>query len=388
MKVFPCRAFLLFAFLSLLTNAFAQYPGSKQWPLVDGRDVTFLFKADAAADVQLYGDFLPGVNQYNLGGHVTMTRNKEGLWEYKAENLPPDFYFYYFEVDGVRALDPNNLHLVCNYSEYYNSFLIKGPESRYYEQTGAPAGTMITHWYDSPEYDGPRRLNVWLPAGYSDKNQYPVLYMIPGGGDDEDTWVDMGRLPQIMSHLTATGDAVPMIVVMVNAMPNQWAAPHVMDPIPGKKYHFELMGTPEHASGGEFANDMVRNIIPFIEKHYSVRSGRDNRAVCGVSMGGVYETYLLEHHPELFGYIAYVGSGTINTPLEEAERKLTPLMREGYRLMWIGAGNIDMALGSAKGLMEILDRHQMPYVYYDSEDGHNWRSWRRDLVQLAPRLFR
>lgn len=387
-RVYRCLILLSVTAVLQTTNVFAQYPGSKQWPLVDGTSVTFLLKADAASDVQLYGDFLPGVNQYNLGGHVTMARNSEGLWEYKAENLPPDFYFYYYEVDGVRVLDPNNLHLVCNYSEYLNSFLVKGPESRNYELTGVPAGTVITHWYDSPEYSGQRRLNVWLPADYSETNRYPVLYMIPGGGDDEDTWVDMGRLPQIMSHLTASGEAVPMIVVMVNAMPNQLAAPHVMDPIPGKKYHFELMGTPEHASGGEFTNDMVRNIIPFIERHYSVRSDRDSRAVCGVSMGGVYETYLLEHHPELFGHIAYIGSGMMNTSPEEADQKIAPLLKMGYRLMWIGAGSKDMALRSAKGLMETLDRHHQPYVYYDSGDGHNWRSWRRDLVQLAPKLFR
>ena len=370
-----------------LSTIRAQYPGSRYWPLVDGRDVTFLLKADHATDVQLFGDFLPGINEYNLGGHVPMARNAEGLWEYKAEGLAPDFYFYYFEVDGVRALDPNNLKLVCNYSEFFNSFLVEGDGSKNLIHAGVPAGTVVTHWYDSPEYGGQRRLNVWLPADYSTKNCYPVLYMIPGGGDDEDTWIDMGRLPQILSHQIASGEACPMIVVLVNAMPNQMAAPHVMNPIPGAKSHFELMGTPRGATGGEFCNDLMNNIIPFIEDHYSVRKDKDGRAVCGVSMGGVYESWLLEHHPELFGYIAFMGSGLMNADSEAADAVLTPLKKSGYKLMWIGAGSHDMALRSAQKLMDVLDRASMPYTYYDSGDGHNWRSWRRNLQTLLPMLF-
>lgn len=366
----------------------AQYPGSRYWPLVDGRDVTFFLQAEHATDVQLFGDFLPGINEYNLGGHVPMTRNAEGLWEYKATGLAPDFYFYYFEVDGIRVLDPNNLKLVCNYSEFFNSFLVEGDGSKNLMHTGAPAGTVVTHWYDSPEYGGQRRINVWLPADYSSKSCYPVLYMIPGGGDDEDTWIDMGRLPQILSHQLASGEACPMIVVLVNAMPNQMAAPHVTNPIPGAKTHFELMGTPQGATGGEFCNDLMNNIIPFIENHYSVRKDKDGRAVCGVSMGGVYESWLLEHHPELFGHIAFMGSGLINADSDVADAVLTPLKKSGYKLMWIGAGSQDMALRSAQNLMDALDRVSMPYTYYDSGDGHNWRSWRRNFQMLLPMLFR
>ena len=375
----------LFAFLGV--ECAAQYPGSKYYPLVDGNDVTFLFKADQAKDVQLYGDFLPGVNEYNLGGHVGMTRNSDGLWEYTARGLAPDFYFYYFEVDGVRALDPSNLKLVCNYSEYSNSFLVEGPGSGNLGYAGK--GIVETIWYDSPEYGGRRRLNVYLPEAWEPGKALPALYMIPGGGDDEDTWIDMGRLPQILDHLIDTGEAREMVVVMVNAMPNQLAAPHVMDPIPGAKSHFELMGTPRGASGGEFCNDLVHNIIPLVEKRYGVRNDRDGRAVCGVSMGGVYEMYLLEHNPDLFGSIAFMGSGIMNASSEDAaDAQLLPLKESGYKLFWIGAGRLDMALRSAQNLMSALERCGMPYVYYDSEDGHNWRSWRRNLQQLLPLLFR
>jgi enterochelin esterase-like enzyme len=385
-------------FLSLLLTlalllpagiARAQYPGSKYYPLVDGTSVTFVLETPSEVSrVQLYGDFLPGVNEYNLGGNVDMVRGEDGNWTYTAEGLAPDFYFYYYVVDGVRTLDSWNLKQVCNYSEFYNTFLVEGPGSENLDYADAPRGTMTSIWYDSPEYGGQRHLNVWLPAGYTPEKTYPALYMIPGGGDDEETWTDMGRLPQIMDNLIAKGEAEPMVVVLFNAMPNQLAAPHLMDPIPGAKSHFELMGTEKGKSGGEFVNDLLHNIIPLVESRYSVRRDREGRAVCGVSMGGVYEMYLAEHHPDVFGWYSFVGTGIMGGTPDQADAAVAPLVKTGYNLIWVGAGCKDMALGSAKNLMGALDRAKSSYQYYDCGDGHNWRSWRRDLQKFVPLLFR
>lgn len=371
--------------LTICLQAFAQYPGSKYYPEVSGNAVTFRLDAPGAREVKVCGDFLPGVDAYNLGGTAAMTV-KDGIWTYTAQNLEPDFYFYYFMVDGVKVLDPNNLKLACNYSDFYNTFMIEGEGSRNLTIPEHGKGSLQTLWYDSPEYKGQRRMTVYLPCGYSSKKKYPVLYMLPGGGDDEDTWTDMGRLPQIMDHLIAEGKAKEMIVVMVNSMPNQLAAPHIMNPLPGKKSHFEMMGTLEGRSGGEFSNDLIRNIIPYIESHYSVKPGKANRAVTGVSMGGFYLSHIIEHFPGTFDYIGFMGSGSNDGP-ERVDQTVAVVKKAGYRLMWIGAGNLDMALNSAKNLMTALDRADMPYIYYDSQNGHNWRSWRRDLQQFVPLIF-
>lgn len=383
MRKLITMAMLLVSFIT----ASAQYPGWVNTPLVNGTDVTFRLTAPKAVSVKVYGDFLPGVNEYNLGGNTEM-REVNGVWEYTARDLAPDFYFYYFEVDGVKVLDPMNMKVVCNYSEFYNSFLVEGEASGNLKTDGVNKGTLQTIWYDSPQYNGRRRMNVYLPYGYTSRKSYPVLYMLPGGGDDEDTWIDMGRLPQIMDHMIADGKAEEMIVVMVNAMPNQWAAPHVLDLIPGAKSHFELMRSPEGKSGGQFVNDLVNNIIPYIENNFSVKKNRRSRAVCGVSMGGVYEMYLLENYPKLFANIAVFGSGFTSGDKTENDSALAPLFKEGYDLMFVAAGEKDMALSSARNLMESMDRAGRPYTYYDSKDGHNWRSWRRDLQELVSVLFR
>lgn len=376
-------------FISLLVSSLicsAQYPGSKYYPTVDGDDVTFRLSAPSASSVKVFGDFLPGVNEYNLGGNVEMVRNSEGEWSYTAKDLAADFYFYYFEVDGVKVLDPHNLKVVCNYSEFYNSFFISGKESEDLEYRDSAKGSVNTIWYDSPEYGGQRRMNVYLPADYSSEKKYPVLYMLPGGGDDEDTWIDMGRLPQIMDNLIGKKKAKEMLVVMVNSMPNQLSAPHFMNPIPGKKSHFEMMGTPEGASGGEFANDLIRNVIPYIESHFSVIPEKKGRAICGVSMGGLYLTNIIQNNPKTFDHIALMGSGMMGKG--SGDEVLGPVKKEGYRLFWVGAGQKDMAFSSAKNIMDAMDRLSMPYVYFDPQDGHNWRSWRRNLMNLVPELFR
>ena len=229
-------------------------------------------------------------------------------------------------------------------------------------------------------------MNVYLPADYSSEKKYPVLYMLPGGGDDEDTWMDMGRLPQIMDNLIGKKKAEEMLVVMVNSMPNQLSAPHIMNPIPGKKSHFEMMGTPEGASGGEFANDLIRNVIPYIESHFSVIPEKKGRAICGVSMGGLYLTNIIQNNPKTFDHIALMGSGIMDKGA--GDEVLEPVKKDGYRLFWIGAGQKDMAFSSARNIMEAMDRLSMPYIYFDPQDGHNWRSWRRNLMNLVPELFR
>jgi len=376
---------VLVALLASL-QIYAQYPGSKYYPIVEGRDVTFYFTAPKAMSVKVYGDFLPGVDQWGLGGSVDMVE-KDGVWTYTAKNLIPNFYTYYFEVDGVRTMDPSNLKVACNYAEFLNTFIIEGDESKNFTIPKDKKGTLQTLWYDSPEYEGQRRMTVYLPYNYSTAKKYPVLYMLPGGGDDEDTWVDMGRLPYVMDHMIASGEAKEMIVVMVNSMPNEWAAPHVMNPIPGKLSHFEMSGTPEGRSGGEFSNDLVRNIIPYVESHFSVLKGAANRAVTGVSMGGSYLSYIIQTFPGTFSYIGFIGSG-IGGNDAAVDAALVPVKKAGYKLLWIGVGEKDIAVRNATSFMAGLDRASMPYTYFDSKDGHNWKSWRMDLEKFVPLIFK
>ncbi len=355
-------------------------------PAVQGRDVTFRIKAEKADSVILVGDFLPGKNEFGVNGSLPMRKGKDGVWELQVRNLEPDFYYYHFLVDGVWTLDYSNLHLARNFVEYENSFIVPGEESRDYELCEREKGSLVSVWYDSPEYGTQRHMNVYLPHGYATDREYPVLYLQHGGGDDEATWVEMGRICEILDHQIADGRTAPMVVVIPNTMPDEAAAQDIMPLLSHKKGVFALRGTPAFRSGGDYAADLLHNIIPYVESHFSVRKGREHRALAGLSMGGVYTLYVIENSPGLFDYIGILGMGyDADTDVDKA---LAPVKKAGYRLLWIGAGKTDIAYDNAVRLMEGLRRNQMPFQYFDSRDGHNWRSWRRDIRELLPKLFK
>ena len=137
-------------------------------------------------------------------------------------------YGYWFMVDGVRALDPSNSETERDGSRYNSMVMVDGAESAMWTFKDVPHGTVEQIWYPSPTlHMDRRRMYVYLPPSYEkDKNKkYPVLYLLHGGGGDEDAWTTMGRATIIMDNLIASGKAVPMIVVMPNGNATQSVAP-------------------------------------------------------------------------------------------------------------------------------------------------------------------
>ncbi len=381
------KAFILLILIYIFNNSYGQFYGpSIISPEIIGNSATFILKAPKAKQVKIYGDFLPGVNEYGLGGNAEMTKNKDGIWEYTTDNLSSEFYFYYYDLDGVKITDPLNFMTIRNYSEYLSSFIIKGEESKYYEVAKEKKGSMSQGWYYSSVFEAERRMNVYLPYGYSSDKKYPALYLQHGGGDDEETWGAMGRVSQIMDNLIAEGKAEPMIVIIPNTLDNQLASQNVMNVI-GAPTIFTIDHNDERfRQGGKYVDDFIQCIIPYAESHYSIKPGRENKAISGLSMGGIYSLYTIEKYPEMFSYIGIMGMGYEENT--DADIALKPIKNEGYKLFWIGCGKSDIAYGNAVRLMDGLKRNKMDYTYFDSRDGHNWRSWRRDLVALAQLLFK
>ncbi len=378
--------------LSLLTvpqGSFAQFFMADRLPspVVKGGSVTFQLKADNAKTVEIVGDFLPDRNEYGVNGHALMHKDSDGLWRLTVDSLKPDFYYYHFLVDGVWVLDRGTLRLTRNFVDYESYFIVPGKESADYEECPDHKGSLVSVWYDSPEYGATRHMNVYLPYGYSADKRYPVLYLQHGGGDDEETWLDMGRTRQIMDHLIRDGRAVPMIVVIPNTMPDEAASQDVLPLLKDKKGVFgRPVGSDGFLSGGDYVNDLTHNIVPYVESHFSVIKDKDHRALVGLSMGGSYTLYAIEHHPDLFGYIGIMGSGFFNEG--DVDRGLAPVKKSGYRLFWVGVGEKDIAQPSAQKLIKGLKRNNMPFESFDPGSGHNWSSWRKDLKAIAPKLFK
>ncbi len=140
------------------------------------------------------------------------------MWSTTVGPLAAQLWGYWYLVDGVKALDPGNAETQRDGVRYDNLLMISGPASEWWDFKDVPHGTVQAVWYPSPTLKlASRRMMVYTPPGYETGNQrYPVLYLLHGGGGDEDAWLTMGRANIILDNLIAAAKAKPMIVVMPN----------------------------------------------------------------------------------------------------------------------------------------------------------------------------
>ena len=153
-----------------------------------------------------------------------MVKGEGGVWSVTIETPDPEIYTYNFFVDGVSVNDPQNYMVQRDGTRYLNMLLVPGERSENYFES-SQRGTVSYKWYDSELLGLNRRLTVYTPYGYeTSKAKYPVLYLLHGGGGDEEAWTSMGRAAQILDNLIEKGLAEPMIVVMPNGNAGQQAA--------------------------------------------------------------------------------------------------------------------------------------------------------------------
>ena len=180
------------------------------------RTVTFRLSAPKATEVTLNGS-------WDGATALPMTKDENGVWSTTIGPLAPQLWGYWYLVDGVKALDPGNGETQRDGARYDNLLLIPGPESDAWSFKEVPHGTVQAVWYPSPTLKmAARRMMIYTPPGYeSGTEKYPVLYLLHGGGGDEDAWLTMGRANIILDNLIAAGKAKPVVVVMPNGNATQ-----------------------------------------------------------------------------------------------------------------------------------------------------------------------
>ena len=230
------------------------------------RTVTFELRAPQAAAVAVSGDFAQG--------QQPMKKSEDGTWTITLGPLAPAIYNYRFTVDGVGNIDPANPMVKLGERSSGSMFEVPGERPAADDVRAVPHGTVHINWYHSKAVNAPRSIWVYTPPGYeSGKGDLPVLYLLHGAGDTETGWVTVGRANLILDNLIAAGKAKPMIVVM----------PY------GRAYQAVALGpgnrtTPPDANA--FSNDLLQDVIPYVEKLYRVNEKPDHRAIAGLSMGG------------------------------------------------------------------------------------------------------
>ena len=344
--------------------------------LSDGR-IIFRLAADYATVVTLSGNWMAQGE-----GPLAMKKGEGGVWEVTVTGLEPEIYTYNFIVDGVPVNDPSNYKVQRDGTRFLNMLFVPGARSEVYNEAGH-RGNLTTLWYDSAQLGINRRMVVYTPYGYDNpankKVKYPVLYLLHGGGGDEEAWTSMGRAAEILDNLIERGQAVPMIVVMPNGNPNQQAAQTLGIEPTNINYR-----DPYYANA--YVKSLVTEIIPFIESHFRVNAKPESRAIAGLSMGGGHTLSASQLYPGVFDYICPLSISSQDTP--EIRSQLRALKKDGYKLYWVGVGNTDFLYEGAQTLDRILTEEGLQHTFYVSEGGHEWKNWRLYLQTFAKLLFK
>lgn len=368
-------------------NSLAFRAGVKSPELADGQ-VTFRFVAPKARKVSVSASWM-GYDASKL----QMTQDQNGIWSVSTPKPAPELYTYNIVVDGVTMLDPSNVQVQRDGSRYMNALLVPGDYADLYAECSKP-GNVEHVWYYSAENGMTRRMYVYTPAGYDRNNKsvkYPVLYLLHGGGGDEDAWSTLGRTCQILDNLIAQGKAKPMIVVMPNGNPNQYAAQTLGIPV--------KTDVKQYASGFDNYSSLVADILPYIEKNYPVIKNRRGRAVAGLSMGGGQSFYIAFRNVDVFANVGIFSSGLIGATAIggapfDAEQHFpgmytNPVKYNKFDVIYLACGEQDNRIdGMLDFKQKLTDKGYKGVVWEQYPGAHEWKVWRRNLSSFVQLIFK
>jgi enterochelin esterase-like enzyme len=354
----------------------------KSTEVASDHKVTFRIYAPKASEVSVSGDF-------GQGGK--MTKDETGVWSVTVGPLTPDFYSYTFNVDGVRTADPKNGMTKPGLNSLESLFLVPGDEAEFETTNDVPHGEVRSVWYRSGTLDMPRRMHVYTPPGYEgDTNKYPVLYLLHGSGDEDSGWSTVGRAGFILDNLIAAKKAVPMLVVMPNgSLPRLANLPRTA---PGTAPTPEARAARE-AAQGKFTDELLKEVIPTIEKTFRVKTDASDRALAGLSMGGGQTLRVLTTNPDRFGYVGVWSAGLFGGNADEWEKRNEAFLSAADKVngtvkrLEICVGDKDGLVAGSKALAGVLEKRGIKHEVHISGGGHTWINWRHYLNELAPKLF-
>jgi Carbohydrate-binding module 48 (Isoamylase N-terminal domain)/Putative esterase len=197
----------VFSFISFTVTA--QRPPAISSPDVNpDHSITFRYYSRTAEKVLLKGEFLKAP--------LPLSKDTSGTWSITVPPVIPDIYPYSFMVDSVELADPNNTYVFANERFKRSIVDIPGDQPLIHSLQNVPHGKISYRWYQSATLGSTRQLLVYTPPGFTvdSKIKYPVLYLIHGGSDTEETWTKVGRANLIADNLIAQHKAVPMLIVM------------------------------------------------------------------------------------------------------------------------------------------------------------------------------
>jgi enterochelin esterase-like enzyme len=361
------------------TSTFSKYPvvgapassniRSSQYPqiLADHR-VIFRVKAPDAQKVQI-----------DLGRKYDMVKDTGGYWLVTTDSIGEGFHYYSLLADGVAVADPSS-ESFYGMGRMASGIEIPFAGGGYYAMRNVPHGDIRIRKYFSTVTNSWRQFYIYAPPGYdvNTNDKYPVLYILHGGGEDERGWATQGKTDVILDNLIAEKKARPMLVVMMD----------------GNVSNGGLAGFGEQVLK-RFEDELKNAVIPFVEKNYRVETGSNNRALAGLSLGGLQTLYAGIRNTNIFSYLGVFSSGwfanqpAMSDPQYAFMKDNVSGINDNLKSLWISAGGKeDIAYNNCKIMLAKFDQMGIKYIYSEYPGGHTWPVWRNNLYNFAQVLFK
>ena len=352
-----------------------------------------------------------GKIRVRVGAGFDMTKGPDDIWTVTTSPLVSGFHYYTLQIDGANVADPSTLTFFG--SGWWNSGIeIPEPDADadYYHAKDVPHGHVGEQSYYSKVTGRWRRAFVYTPPDYGSnvKAHYPVLYLLHGWGEDETGWYRQGHVDFIMDNLIAAGQTKPMIVVMDNlnaVKPGEDGsifagrglvpAPRSERPAPGPgRAPAAPGGGLASFTGATFTEMMLTDLVPTVERTYRILPGRENRAMAGLSMGGMQTFLTTLSNLDKFTYIGGFsgscgGRGGAFDPKTGCNGAFADpaAFNKKVKVLFLGIGSVEGP--GTKNFSDDLTQAGIHNVYFESPGtAHEWLTWRRCLKDFTPRLFR
>jgi len=335
--------------------------------LPDNR-VIFKVKAPKAQKVQI-----------DLGKKYDMIKDPEGFWNVTTDSISRGFHYYTLLIDDLAVADPAS-ETFYGMSRMTSGIEIPYKNGGFYELKAVPHGDIRIKKYFSKAMNTWREMYLYTPPGYDNSTEkYPVLYLLHGGGEDQRGWANQGKTNLIIDNLIAENKTRPMIIAMLDGNIG------MQDGVAG-------FG---EKSLSAFENELKNGAIPFVESNFRVLPDSKNRALAGLSMGGLQTLYAGIKNTNLFAYLGVFSSGwwannpTLADPQYEFMKNNSATINSNLKEFWISqGGKEDIAYENCQIMIKKLDQMGIKYKYSEYAGGHTWPVWRYDIYQFSQLLFK
>ncbi|RCR68476.1 esterase [Larkinella punicea] len=364
----PVDVASLTKFTILGTPASTNIRSAKYPQILPDNRVVFRVKAPEAQRVQI-----------DLGKKYAMVKDTSGFWTVTTDSISRGFHYYSLLIDGVAVVDPAS-ETFYGMGRMASGIEIPDRDGGYYALKDVPHGEIRIKRYLSKASNAWREMYVYTPPGYDQSaEKYPVLYLLHGGGEDQRGWATQGRTGMILDNLIAEQKAKPMVIVMLDGnMPNAGG----------------LAGFNENVLHA-FENELKQGAIPFVEGNFRVATDAKNRALAGLSMGGLQTLYAGIKNTDLFSSLGVFSSGwfannpKLSDPQYEFMKTNAATINGNLKNLWISmGGKEDIAHQNCQVMMKKFDDLGIKYQYSEYAGGHTWPVWRHDLFGFSQVLFK